>query len=655
MQPNLLSSQPSLRRMEESPRRRFQMRGSRSSVGCASEHHHVPTVTDPRLALIRRQPYFSTLQSRDGTELRLCCDRMQRRRVTQAPGLGLSLFEMRNSHFWTDEPSRMVKSASEPYSRDSASSLLSPRMRERAKTQDVRYEMLNVAGDASGRIQVERLCDHGFTTEDLSRVVYDKFRGQDLPDFLDYIGLERNGGLDRLHEIWSPEKYFWFALLLCCVLFNVSYLLAMDWVIFSAFLEEVMSDVQSLTVNNITQAGDIITSSPQTKDIAQHVKDPLTRWWLLNVAVLVATWEIAWICVKVLHTIYIWWLFCFGGSEYKSFHAAMYFFQKLLPQFSTFSAIKLMAKVHPSLIYNEYLYFIYESRWRATWSGLAAVTLWFLVKCVTCAMAALGAFTIKVITVGTKIVDPRNSVLNKVGTVAALLNQCMGCVIMEVVLQDRLFLFVFGGQDAMYQDRGLAYKNVYECRMAKQIWEDFWEKGKRLQAIVLFATFDHYDLQKLLIESPPEDYNNVDLGLIADSPTESLLPINEASQEVSIPTPEDSSEEYDTNGSRSQTLVPQEPQPDQDPHRPRSKGCSEGDIEDRRRTSFPSGLDAEVRDTTASRASARPGAESAPVEPGARQEGEAVQEDSASSIATPCGMLAVTDALEFQAGWRDAL
>merc|ERR1711974_369019 len=75
-----------------------------------------------------------------------------------------------------------------------------------------------------------------------------------------------------------------------------------------------------------------------------------------------------------------------------------------------------------------------------------------------------------------------------------------GCVIMEVVLQDRLFLFVFGGQEAMYKDREQAYKNVYECRVARQIWQDYWEKGLRFKAIVLLATFDHYDLQKLLIE-----------------------------------------------------------------------------------------------------------------------------------------------------------
>merc|ERR1712187_654094 len=87
-----------------------------------------------------------------------------------------------------------------------------------------------------------------------------------------------------------------------------------------------------------------------------------------------------------------------------------------------------------------------------------------------------------------------------IAIVMSLMNQCVGVVLMEVVLQDRLFLFVFGGQDACYQDDEHALKNVYESRLAREIWNHYWVKGERLKAIVLLATFDHYDLQTLLIK-----------------------------------------------------------------------------------------------------------------------------------------------------------
>merc|ERR1712151_231044 len=82
----------------------------------------------------------------------------------------------------------------------------------------------------------------------------------------------------------------------------------------------------------------------------------------------------------------------------------------------------------------------------------------------------------------------------------------MGCVVMEIVLQDRLFLFAFGGQDAEYRDDEDALKNVYEARLGKQIWSEYWENGYRFKALVLLATFDHYDLQNLMVEEFESDH-----------------------------------------------------------------------------------------------------------------------------------------------------
>merc|ERR1719424_787713 len=83
----------------------------------------------------------------------------------------------------------------------------------------------------------------------------------------------------------------------------------------------------------------------------------------------------------------------------------------------------------------------------------------------------------------------------------------MGCVLFERVLQDRLFLFIFGGSDTEFREDELALKGVYRCRLAKQIWHEFYVKAPRFRgwkAIVMMATFDHFDLQTLLINDPPE-------------------------------------------------------------------------------------------------------------------------------------------------------
>merc|ERR1712226_913580 len=111
-------------------------------------------------------------------------------------------------------------------------------------------------------------------------------------------------------------------------------------------------------------------------------------------------------------------------SEYRAFHSIMFFFQKVFPQLGTFSAIKLMARVHPSLIYNEYLYFINESEWR---SGPTKwiVTTWFFVKQILCTLAAVGAFATKLLVVGNKLTNPHYTVLYRLANAIALLDQCM--------------------------------------------------------------------------------------------------------------------------------------------------------------------------------------------------------------------------------------
>jgi hypothetical protein len=114
-----------------------------------------------------------------------------------------------------------------------------------------------------------------------------------------------------------------------------------------------------------------------------------------------------------------------------------------------------------------------ETHWRATKLGLLLSCIFFFFTKVMCAAAALMAFYVKILAVGMMLIDPS---VSKVFTGAALISfmcQCMGCITMEVVLQDRLMLFAFGGQDATYQDDEHAYKHVYECRLAKQIWTDY--------------------------------------------------------------------------------------------------------------------------------------------------------------------------------------
>lgn len=169
-----------------------------------------------------------------------------------------------------------------------------------------------------------------------------------------------------------------------------------------------------------------------------------------------------------------------------------------------------MTRVHPALLYNGFMDNLNESAWRATLIGMVGSSTCFLVTQILCAVAALCAFAVKILAVGFALLDTEMCHVLRFLVCLSLMVQCMGAVMMEQVLQDRLMLFVFGGIDATYSDDEIAYKNVYESRLFKQIWMEFWRGEaktclqslqQKFKAIVLLATFDHYDLQKLLIEA----------------------------------------------------------------------------------------------------------------------------------------------------------
>jgi len=207
-------------------------------------------------------------------------------------------------------------------------------------------------------------------------------------------------------------------------------------------------------------------------------------------------WYLVWFLFRVLILLVV---FGFGGSEYWSYDAVMELTRLTLPQLSTFSALKLMANVHPVVAYNDFYEVARDSAWTQTAAGFAAVTTRFVLSRLFFATTAVCAFGVKLLAVGFKFMNPVCLWSSRWAAVLALLNNCMGIVLFERVLQDRLFLFVFGGQDTEYQDDERALHYVYQCRIAKKIWTTYWRAGDRVKAIVMLVTLDHYDLQRLLI------------------------------------------------------------------------------------------------------------------------------------------------------------
>jgi len=263
----------------------------------------------------------------------------------------------------------------------------------------------------------------------------------------------------------------------------------------------VLRIAQNVTFGSATTNEDSVKAmrtSADTADIFHFIhEDDLAS--VVMVAGAVASFEVLYVIWYLAHILNRLVVFTFATSEFWSFDAVMELSRLTLPQLSTFSALKLMAAVHPVVLYNDFFEHVRDSAWAHTTAGFAAVATRFLLSRIFLATTAVCAFAVKLLAVGFKFIKRGCLWSSRWAAVLALLNNCMGIVLYERILQDRLFLFVFGGQDTEYQNDERALLYVYQCRIAKKIWTTYWRTGQRIKAIVMLVTLDHYDLQRLII------------------------------------------------------------------------------------------------------------------------------------------------------------
>lgn len=364
----------------------------------------------------------------------------------------------------------------------------------------------------------KELADAEDSVENLSSSIYAQLHADHKPNFLEAINLDRDGGVDRVGNIWYSGRWIWSVFLFGSVAFNIAVLSSLNQSVFIALAKNMamhnrqfLSGINPSDIHNMTKlSGELsehvheVTAGDESETgfiFKKYISDLPTRLVILSAASVVAIFEMFGICYYLLQILFCQFKFVYSKNEYQAYRSMHELMNYLLPWLSTFSAMKLMAKVHPALIYSDYLDYIEEAKYCKSAMGQFLLSAWFALTRILCACLALCAFATKMLVVSFKLINPNFQWITRISGVVGLLNNCMGIVLIEFVHQNRIFLFVFGGNDAKYQHRERALRNVYQCRVIKQIWTDFWQKGDRVKAIVMISTIDHYDLQALIIDA----------------------------------------------------------------------------------------------------------------------------------------------------------
>jgi len=366
------------------------------------------------------------------------------------------------------------------------------------------------------RAGVDALEESGLDLEEITHFVYNHLQDQALPNFGKFLLLDEDGGLDRVHMLWNNQRIVWAIVLFGSVIMNVLYILQSNWVVFQGFSSHVMA-ANPQDIDDIAKTIEDMGQGSDENGIFGNIQDSHRRGLILQMAGIVGTVEVVWMALRVLRAILQCARYVCAVDEYRQYRAGLHFFRESLPALSTFSVLKSVAFVHPSLLASSYYEMLQERQcgcFKKCCSSRVAegfqtllVTLFFVLTRMLVGAMAVAAFAMKLTAVGLKLTNPKYKFMGCFVSTALLMNQCMGAVMIEHLLQDRIFLFIFGGMDTDFRPDELALKGVYQCRLAKQIWEHYYVNAPRFsgwKAIVVMATLDHFDLQMLLINDEDE-------------------------------------------------------------------------------------------------------------------------------------------------------
>lgn len=383
--------------------------------------------------------------------------------------------------------------------------------------------------EADEALTTDQLIAMGLSVYDIAQAMFNKIPEQGRVNYFPHVNLDTEGGLPLIRKVWTGQKHFWCALAVGTAVFNVLVLLSLNYSVLVCLLDsaQVMWDTGSMTAGVQQETSAAIASKNSNFKMLSNIRNVGTKKEFIILASAVGALESAGVIVLLLRMMQLVATFLLNGgicskSEFVAYTAMDKLNRIYLPLLGTFSALKLAVYVHPSLVFNDLSMELQDATIcgkpaRQRTGGIAFVATKFVLIRLVFLFGALGAFGMKCVIIAWKLTHPNVDFGWQAWLAAfAFLNCCIGTVTLEQQLQDRIFLFIFGGEDSQYQPDELAMVNVYRANAMKKIWTEFWEKGERLNAISFMLTLDNFDLQAMLIEpSNLEICREVHLGMSA--------------------------------------------------------------------------------------------------------------------------------------------
>jgi len=126
---------------------------------------------------------------------------------------------------------------------------------------------------------------------------------------------------------------------------------------------------------------------------------------------------------------------------------------------------------------------------------LVMMFAWFIFSRIFCLVIGFDAYLVK-FRAAERYIDVPDFTLKNIAGAFSLLNQILGVVPLAWVIKDRLFQYVFTGEDGIMSHSEKIRKDTWNALIAERIWNTnkyFYQK------VVLLLSFNDGDFQKLTL------------------------------------------------------------------------------------------------------------------------------------------------------------
>jgi hypothetical protein len=350
--------------------------------------------------------------------------------------------------------------------------------------------------------------------EDLIQLAWDEFEHEERPDFFKAVEIAPDGGFSEVRDLWYPTRSLTALLTLFFAVSNIIFILSVDFQILRGTLKIFDDDKFLLTQILYRNSANFVASYlAYDSDLEADGDKCIAALEMIGALILLLN-----LVVQAIRA-------CSSLGERQRWFAIEKILWGIVPELSSYSAMRLLSKVSPTLFIVEATqhWALNAKLWKE--QKVEVLRSWAVFVFVHCFCFVLGfdAFIVKC-RAASSFLNRKSLSLRIFWESLTFLVQVIGVVQVGTFVKARLFVFIFAGEDSTMQPREVALQRAWNGLLVREIWR----KHSFFRFLVIMLSFNDADFQRLVLnESSSEKELEERYGAYAKSKAQSTVALLE--------------------------------------------------------------------------------------------------------------------------------